>query len=89
MLSSVVQQIQDLVLSPQQLRLLLWLRFDPWLGNVHMPRVWPKTNKPKNPKIEMLEMKDLGGAGDSYQYVKKAEFHQREARKSLVSGDNI
>ena len=28
--------IKDLVLS------LLWLRFDPWPGNFHMPWAWPK-----------------------------------------------
>ena len=28
-----MQWVKDLVLSLQQLRLLLWLRFDPWPGN--------------------------------------------------------
>ena len=32
MSSSVVQQVKDPVLSLQQLRLLLWRRFDPWPG---------------------------------------------------------
>ena len=40
----VVQVVQDLVLSLPRPRLLLWLRFDPWLGNVHMPQAWPKKN---------------------------------------------
>ena len=38
--------VKDPALSPQQLRLLLWHRFDPWPGNFHMPWVWLK--KPKN-----------------------------------------
>ena len=32
-------------LSLQQLRLLLWCGFSPWLGNFHMLRVWPKSKK--------------------------------------------
>ena len=41
-----VQWVEDPVLSLQQLRLLLWYRFDPWPGNFHMPRSRPKKNKP-------------------------------------------
>ena len=34
-------EVKDSALS------LLWLRFDPWPGNLHMPRVraWPKKKK--------------------------------------------
>ena len=35
-------------LSLQRLRWLLWLEFDPWPGNFHMPWAWP--NKPTNKK---------------------------------------
>ena len=38
----MAQQVKDLVLSLQQLGLLLWYRFDPWPGNFHMPWLWPK-----------------------------------------------
>ena len=31
----------------QQLRLLLWHRFDPWSGNVHIPRGTAQKNKNK------------------------------------------
>ena len=40
--SFVVQQIKDLALSLQQLRLLLWCGFDPWPGNFYMLQAWPK-----------------------------------------------
>ena len=43
-----MQQVKDLVLSLQQLRLLLWLRFDPWPGNLHMPWAWPHKRKKKS-----------------------------------------
>ena len=33
--------VKDSVLS------LLWLRFDPWPGNFHMLKVWPKKKKKK------------------------------------------
>ena len=38
----VAQQVKDTALSSLQLRLLLWLGFDPLPGYFHMPRVWPK-----------------------------------------------
>ena len=41
----MAQQVKDLVLSLQQLGLLLWYRFDPWPGNFHMPWLWPKKKK--------------------------------------------
>ena len=34
--------VRDLVLSLLWLRLLLWLGLDPWPGNFHMTREWPK-----------------------------------------------
>jgi len=37
----VAQQVKGPGLSLQQFRSLLWRRFDPWLGNGHMPQVWP------------------------------------------------
>ena len=35
----MVQWVKDLVLSLLWLWPQLWLRFDPWPGNFHMPRV--------------------------------------------------
>ena len=32
-------RLMHLVLLQQQHRLRLWLRFNPWPGNLHMPRV--------------------------------------------------
>ena len=40
--SLVVQWVKDPALLPQQLMSLLWHGFNPWLGNFHIPRVWPK-----------------------------------------------
>ena len=37
----MAQWVKDLVLSLQQLVLLLWHRFDPWPGNFHM--LWAKS----------------------------------------------
>ena len=37
----MTQWVKDPALSLQQLGLLLWCRFDPWPGNLHMPQVWP------------------------------------------------
>ena len=48
----VVQWLKDpTALSLQPLGWLPRLRFDPWPGNFHMLRAWPKqkTNKQKNP----------------------------------------
>ena len=38
----MVQWVKDPALSLQQLRLLLWLGFDPWPRNFHRLRMWPK-----------------------------------------------
>ena len=46
------QWIKDLVLVQLWCRLQLWLGFDPWPGNVHMPWVWPKKKK----KISIQEL---------------------------------
>ena len=45
--SPVAQRVKDLALSRQLLKLLLWLQFDPWPGNCHMPQAWPKKKKKK------------------------------------------
>lgn len=37
----MAQWVTDLV-SLQWLGLLLWLRFDPWLGSFHVLRAWPR-----------------------------------------------
>ena len=44
--SLVAHQVKDLV-SLQQLRWLLWLRFDPWPRKFRLPRVQPKKKKEK------------------------------------------
>ena len=52
--SLVIQWVKDPALSVQQLGSLLWLGFNPWPRNLHMPWVWPvkKRNgdltKPRN-----------------------------------------
>ena len=45
MSSLVAQQVEDLVLSWQQLRLLLWHGFSPWPGSFHVPQVRPGKKK--------------------------------------------
>ena len=47
---SVVQQIKDSALSLQQLRSLLWLRFNFWPGNFHMPWAWQKKKRKEKTK---------------------------------------
>ena len=46
----MVQWVKDLLLLQLWCRSPLWLRLDPWPGNLHMPRVWPKTMTTKAPK---------------------------------------
>ena len=43
--SFVVQWVNDLALSLQQLWSLLCFRFSPWLGNFYMSQVWPKRRR--------------------------------------------
>ena len=38
----MVQWVKDLVLSLWWLQSLLWHGFDPWPGNFHILRAWPK-----------------------------------------------
>ena len=45
--SLVVQQVKDLVFSPQQHRLMLWCRFDIWPRNLHMLQAQQKKKKKK------------------------------------------
>ena len=42
--SLVAQWVKNPVLS------LLWLRFNPWTQNFHVPQVWQKKKNPKNKK---------------------------------------
>ena len=42
----MVQRVKDLALS------LLWLGMNPWPGNFHMPRVWPKKKERKKNEFE-------------------------------------
>ena len=41
----LAQWVKDPVLPQMQGRLQLWLRFDPWTENVHIPQVWQKKKK--------------------------------------------
>ena len=34
-------RLKDMVLPQLWCMLQLWLRFNPWSGNFHMPHVWP------------------------------------------------
>lgn len=43
--SPVAQWVKDLASSLQQFWLLLWHRFDPWLGSIHMLQVQEKKKK--------------------------------------------
>lgn len=43
--SPVAQWVKDLASSLQHFWLLLWHRFDPWLGSVHMLQVQEKKKK--------------------------------------------
>ena len=43
--SYAAQQLQDPMLSLQQLGLLVWLGFDPWPRNFRMPQARPKKKK--------------------------------------------
>ena len=45
-----VQWVKELVLSQLWHSLQLWLGFDPWPGNFHILRVWPKTPPPEQKK---------------------------------------
>ena len=61
------QRVKDLALSLQQLQLLLWGGFDPWLRNFPMPRARQKEKKkkemqflpPDGPQVELRSIKNL------------------------------
>ena len=55
----MAQQVEDLVLSLQCLRLLLWHGFGPWPGNFCMLQVQLKKEKKKKSPINKLLQKDL------------------------------
>ena len=48
--SLMAKWVKDLMLSLQQLGLLLWHGFDPWPVNFHMPQTWPGKRKEKKRK---------------------------------------
>ena len=50
----MAQWIKDLVLSLQQLGLLLWCGFDPWPGYFHVLKAWPKKEHTVYRKNEIL-----------------------------------
>ena len=41
----MAKRLKDLALSLQWLGLLVWLGFDPWPKNFHMPQLWPNKIK--------------------------------------------
>ena len=43
----LAQWVEDHALPRRWHRSQMWLRFDPWPGNFHMPRVQPKKKKKK------------------------------------------
>ena len=49
----VVQWVNDLVLSEMWYRLQLWLGFDPWSENFHMPQVWLGKRKKRKENTEV------------------------------------
>ena len=62
--SSVVQWVKDLAWSLQQLGLLLWRGFSPWLRNFHMPPAWPKEGeKKKMTLVDVLGLELEPGTG--------------------------
>ena len=52
----VAQQVKDLELSLQQLRLLMWCKVSPWPGNFHMPWVWQKKKERKKSPIPIVDL---------------------------------
>ena len=53
--SLITQQVKDLVLLLQWLRLLLWHRFYPWPRNFHMPQVWTKNKNKQTKKTQNIK----------------------------------
>ena len=41
----MAQWVKDPVLSLRGLGSLLWVGFDPWPSNLHMPHAWPKKKR--------------------------------------------
>ena len=50
----MVQQVKDLLLSLQGLGSLLWLTFDPWHRNFHMPQAKKILNKKQYSIVNQL-----------------------------------
>ena len=53
----MAQQVKDLVLSLQWLESLPWKRFDPWLGDFHIP--WAAKKKKNTSKVTQLKRNDI------------------------------
>ena len=64
-ITQMAQWVNDLALSLQRLRLLLWQGHSPWSGNFHMPRAWPKEEREKEKTLKCIghyftnSMKDI------------------------------
>ena len=74
----MVQQVKDLVLSPQQLGSLLWHGFDLWPRNFHMPWVQQKKKKKKKREcdIESSTGRILGYCRLSYMHSHSKNHRQ-------------
>jgi len=88
----VAQQVKDLALSLQRLRLLLWHRFDPWLGNFHMPWAQAKKKEEKRKKRKRTKKKKKKVHKTSFALIsigKKEHFteilYQRHLRAQFSS----
>ena len=55
----MVQGVKNPALSLQWLGSLLWLRFDPWPGNFHMPQAQQKKRKKTRPRKKGLRSAGL------------------------------
>lgn len=59
----MVQQVKGLVLSVLGFGLLLWLGFDPWAENLHMPWAWAKKKKKKLTALSIQQLHVFQGQG--------------------------
>ena len=78
----MAQWFKDPALSLQGLWSLLWRGFDPWLGNVRMPRAQPKKKKGKEKPGEEKKTKQWRG-------VPKTDLSVRKAEPSTVRPKNV
>ena len=61
LIPGLLQWIKDLVLLHVWCRLQLWLRFDPWPGNFHMPWGFLKKEKETKKQLTLMFMETSNG----------------------------